>query len=171
MDKLTINLQELKEYDLTPNQYFLLKCIKAHNLDYIFWDYSADYEILQTKGYIPFDKSKQVVNSDKFNFPNFINEWMSLWPTFELPGGYRVSGNTMEVKKRMKTFFKNHPEYTPEQILSATNNYLSSKKIQNWAYTKKNSKFIYDADGSMLEQECQALVSGNSAVRDNTVNL
>lgn len=164
----TINLEELKEYDLTPNQQVLLKAIKSNNLDLIFWDYSNDLEELKTKGYYPTEK---IINSMKnFNFHNFVIEWMKLWPTHELPGGYRVSGNTMEVTKRMKKFLTAF-NYSPDIIIQATKNYLEARRFQNWVYTKKNSKFIYDSDGSMLEQECQALTLGEVKPRDNAINM
>lgn len=171
MKIINVNLQELKEYNLTPNQYVLLKCIKSNSLNLITWDYSKDYEILQTNGYISFNNTKQLASNKNFDFNVFIIEWMKLWPTFELPGGYRVSGNSLEVKKRMKKFFINHPEYNDDIILKATSNYLNNKKLHNWAYTKKNSKFIYDVDGSMLEQECQAIVSGEEKARSNIIDM
>jgi hypothetical protein len=165
---ITVNLNELKEFDLTPNQYVLLKIIKSDNLDFVYWDYANDLEELKLKGYYPTDK--MMATKKNFSFHNFILEWMKLWPTHELPGGYRVSGNTMEVTKRMKKFLTTF-NYSPDEIIEATKNYLDARKNQNWVYTKKNSKFIYDSDGSMLEQECQALLTGTVKPRDNTINL
>ena len=112
------------------------------------------------------------IRKNKKLFNEWLAEWLALWPTHMLSGGYRVSGNTMECKKRMGRFLRNFPSFDKELIMQATKNYLENQEQQGWAYTKKNSKFIFDSETSVLEQECNALLSGeDTAPQSNTFDL
>jgi hypothetical protein len=92
----------------------------------------------------------------------FLEEWLSLWPTkLIIPlnsyGSYRVSGNTTQCKSRMIKFRKQYPQFSDEEILQATKNYIDRKQRENWEYVKKNVKFIYDRNTSELYNELIAL--------------
>jgi hypothetical protein len=168
--EILVDINSLKESELTPNEYILMKAIKSDNLKCIYWDYSKDYDSLVVKGYI--SHNDKVLTSTKKEINAFIAEWLELWPKHLLPGNYRISGNTIQVHKRMNTFLKNFKHFDQEIIMEATKKYLSKKEKENWVYTKKNVKFIYDEEGSTLEQECLALLSdADKNIKQNSVDL
>jgi hypothetical protein len=122
-----------------------------------------------------FKPSKIAKNQDLSKIKNhietvedWIDEWVALFPTDLLSKGYltySVSGNTSACVIRMKRFLKEHKDITKEIIFKATKLYLSEQKLRNWSFTKKNSKFISDNDGSVLEQYCERIkneeITGN----------
>jgi hypothetical protein len=171
--EIEINLKLLKENNITPNQYVFLylKNEKLYN-DYIQLNLDEFSHLLQER-FITLDeltdKGKNLFSKNTVN--DWIKEWLNLWPK-EILHGYRVSGNSLQVIKKMKTFCKEFPEYNKDIIFKATNNYLQRKKNENWEFTKKNSKFIFDIDGSTLEQECIAIVENiDKSQQSNVINL
>lgn len=168
--EITLDLSSLKESELTPNEFVLMKAIKSNKLEEVYWNYSADYDNLAAKGYI--SHSDNVLKSTKKEVNAFILEWLELWPKHLLPGDYRVSGNTMAVHKRMNVFLKSFKHFDQDLIMEATKRYLDKKQKENWNFTKKNVKFIYDEEGSTLEQECLALLSdADKNIKQNAVDL
>lgn len=91
----------------------------------------------------------------------WMARWISKWPSPSLTGlDYSISGNTAACIRNMKKFLKEFNEIfqtdlTTEQqqeiIDQATDEYLEEKEYAGWSYTKKNSKFISDSNGSVLE--------------------
>jgi hypothetical protein len=62
----------------------------------------------------------------------------------------------------MSKFRKEHFEkYNSEIIIKATKLYLKEQEKNKWAFTKKNVKFIYDENGSMLENYCERIIDGD----------
>ena len=117
-------------------------------------------------------KSTSSTLSQPAHIGKWFMKWMKLWPSHVMPGRYRISGNTMSCGNKMTKFVKTFPQYTPEIIMEATKNYLSKQEEGNWHYTKKNAKFIFDADGSVLEQECENILNGDSYVRKtNSISI
>lgn len=102
------------------------------------------------------DKGKAFLK-DNSDF-NWIYDWLKLWPTnLKKQIGYTVSGNTDAVFNRMKRFQARFG-YSPTTIIKATQKYLKEQENANWEYTKKNSKFILDKDGSLLEDYCKKII-------------
>jgi hypothetical protein len=113
--------------------------------------------IMNYKGEINLtDKGNSLIEDDS----NWINKWIELWPTnLSKIIGYSVSGNTMACKTRMNKFIRDFPQYSIEDIFNATKKYLKEQELKGWIYTKKNSKFIYDKDGSFLETYCNSVIN------------
>jgi hypothetical protein len=160
--KVEIDLDFLKKNNLSPTEYVVLylmdKGIDDFNNDVIM-------RSLENKGFI--ENGKITVPLFKnYNCKMWIDKWLELWPTLLTPQNYRISGNRTEVINRMNKFLKEH-DYSEEIIFEATKNYLTRKKNENYNFTKRNTKFIKDNDGSTLEQECEALVKGNVKPKDN----
>lgn len=155
--KITIDLDIINELKLSPTEYCAFIIIQKNMLH----DYPVGnivLESLREKGYI--NNENKIIVEIENKKPDPIVEWVNLWPKGVLPGGYRVSGSVPDCKTRMNTFFKRFPEYTWEVIMEATKRYLMRQQAINWKMTKKNYKFIYDRDGSMLAEECEAVISG-----------
>ena len=109
------------------------------------------------------------LNKDDVNV--WIDEWLALFPTDLMSKGiltYSVSGNKAACITRMKRFLREHKNYDKEIIMKATQRYLDYQKQKNWQYTKKNSKFIYDNDGSILEQFCEDVVNNPQVIKRST---
>jgi len=98
----------------------------------------------------------------------WVEDWIKLWPTgLDKKIGYSVSGNSESCKLRMNKFIVKY-EYDKDTIFKATELYLKSQEINNWHYTKKNYKFIYDKESSTLEDYCKRILEGdNTEAIDN----
>ncbi len=162
--KLTIDLDFLLTIDLSPTEYCTLLLISENkSKKYPINDNILDS--LKNKGWI--DNDNKII---KLPVEDKIQEWMLLWPSFIIPGAnYRVSGNYYDCKQRMNTFMKKYG-YSWDIIMQATKNYLERQKNNGWKMTKKNVKFIYDNDGSVLAEECEAIINGEDrGVQTNTL--
>lgn len=175
--EVKINLEFLKAQNLSPNQFTALYLIHINRSEE--FPLNKTIEQLKELGWLKYDGS---LNPDKIGSKFFaqqneplsewIKSWLNLWPKNVLPHGYRVSGNTLECKRRMSRFLKDFPEYDKELIFKATMNYLTRQEANGWVYTKKNSKFIFDSETSTLEQECEAILNNSdSNVKSNTVDF
>lgn len=167
-----VDINFLHKHDLSPNEYIILYCF--YNDITIKWNYEKDLENLFIKKYI--DEKTRLLTEKSVslfskNFNDWLNDWRALWPTHLLPGGYRVSGNTVQVYRRMKKFMNDFPEFTPEIIIKATKKYIDNCRINNYRYMKKNAKFIYDNETSTLEQECLALINGEEKPQSKTRHI
>lgn len=98
---------------------------------------------------------------------SWIDEWLALFPKDLKSKGillYSVSGNRQACIQRMNKFVATY-KYDKELIILATRLYLQEQRAQSWQFTKKNSKFIYDSEGSVLEEYCERVknMSGENA--------
>jgi|688.fasta_scaffold401225_4 hypothetical protein len=161
--KIEIDLNYLKENNLSPTEYVVLYLINKGLNDF---QNTQILESLERKGFL---KDGLVVSIEpvKLNCKEWIDKWLDLWPTLITPQNYRISGNKTEVINRMNKFIKEY-DYSPDVIFEATKKYLNRKKAENYNFTKKNTKFIKDTDGSILEQECNAIINGEKKEITNT---
>lgn len=116
-------------------------------------------EVIQ---YGPIKQSKtEIKNFVQLEVIQWIDEWLSLFPkALYKTIGYDVHGNKTECLKRMITFRTEHYlHYTKDIIINATKTYLKERQRESYSFTKKNSKFIYDKDGSILENYCDRIVT------------
>jgi hypothetical protein len=153
--KITIDLKELISIGLSPSEYVVMLLVESNELmNYpVFTDKLV--ASLIDKGWL--DTNKKVIRS--LNIKERIDEWLDLWPTFIIPQNYRISGNYRDCKDRMDKFIKKYG-YSWDIIIEATRSYLKRQEANNWNMTKKNMKFIYDTDGSMLAEECEVVING-----------
>lgn len=133
------------------------------------------YQLLCNRGYIEIDSDTNAVSITEkglnlidevstHNNEEWFEEWLKLFPTnLSKIIGYSVSGNSVECKKRMNKFMRIHKNFTPKIIIDATKMYLKEKRSNGWEFTKKNSKFIADKDGSVLEDYCQRIIDGTKS--------
>lgn len=101
----------------------------------------------------------------------WLNEWLDLFPKgLNKIIGYDVHGNKNECHKRMSKFRKDNFEiYNKDIIIKATKLYLNEREKERWQYCKKNVKFIYDENGSMLENYCDRIIR-NDYIDDDLNN-
>jgi len=105
----------------------------------------------------------------------WIDEWLPLFPKgLNKVIGYDIHGNRSECIKRMSKFRKdNYEEFNKETIIKATKLYLKEREKERWQFSKKNCKFIYDENGSMLDNYCNRIIEGDydeDDLLDETLN-
>ena len=90
-----------------------------------------------------------VLNSDKniTESSNSISELASklreIYPTGKMPGTtYYYKGNLQDIEKKLKSFKKRYGNYTDEDIIKATENYIKSFN-GNYTYLKLLKYFIW----------------------------
>ena len=114
----------------------------------------------------------------KTDIEDFVKtKYIPLWPTRKDTGlTYDVSGNTNACIDRMTKFindFNKTFDKTLElsEIMSlihmATEMYIAVRRVNNYAYTKKNVKFIYDEQGSELENTIRRILTGTTDEIEN----
>ena len=164
--KIQLDLNELIKLDLSPSEYCALIIIEKDSLIH-YPIGNAILTSLKTKGWL--NNDNKIIKDYKPK--EMIDQWIDLWPSKLLPGGYRVSGNYSDCKERMSKFIKKYG-FSWDIIMEATKNYLLRQESCGWRMTKKNVKFIYDLQGSMLADECEAVLRGEGAQdKNNSVFL
>lgn len=162
--KIQLDLDELIKLNLSPSEYCGLIIIEKDSLIH-YPIGNAILTSLKSKGWI--DDNNSIIKDYKPK--EKIDRWIDLWPTHLLPSGYRVSGNYADCKDRMNRFIKKYG-FSWDIIMEATKNYLLRQESVNWKMTKKNVKFIYDLQGSVLADECEAVLRGEGTQdRNNSI--
>ena len=104
----------------------------------------------------------------KVEIIDWIDDWLSLFPKgMNKKLGYDIHGNRAECINRMSKFRRdNFDRYNKDTIIKATKIYLREQEKNKWTFTKKNVKFIYDENGSMLENYCERIIDGDYEEED-----
>lgn len=92
-----------------------------------------------------FDWKLALFDDAVVNF-EWVGEWMDKFKKINP----QRRGVKSAVIANFKTLFSKNPNITVEDVKIATTKYLSS--IRDPQYCKKSHKFIYDRDGSMIEE-------------------
>lgn len=162
-------LQNLDIIEFDPINQGLLK-IKA---PYSLWSNTLNTMkiILANKGQNKVTKSN-LEKVAKVEIIEWIDKWLALFPKgMNKKLGYDIHGNKSECINRMSKFRRdNFDKYNSETIILATKLYLKEQERNKWAFTKKNVKFIYDENGSMLENYCERIVDGDYEKDDLELN-
>lgn len=163
-------LQNLNIIEFDPINQGLLK-IKA---PYSLWSNTLNTMkiIMANKGQNKVAKSN-LEKVAKVEIIEWIDDWLALFPKgMNKKLGYDIHGNKSECINRMSKFRRdNFDKYNSETIILATKLYLKEQERNKWAFTKKNVKFIYDENGSMLENYCERIVDGDYEKDDLELNL
>jgi hypothetical protein len=84
-----------------------------------------------------------------------------------MSGGYAVKSGKASCSTKLRTFLKDHKEYTQEIVLQATKNYIEKCKFNGYQYMKLANYFINKDGVSVLETWCDQIVSGVVNSRSN----
>ena len=107
-------------------------------------------------------KSDRLVNSELNSFINdFRNKFKGLKPG--------SMGSESACKLKMFRWMKENPQYTPEQILNATEIYV--KSLNNYQYLQQADYFIYKKEGKDEQSKLSAFIDEISVDDDWTTNL
>jgi hypothetical protein len=186
-----ININELIEKELTPNQYILAMLIANKDKSAIIELYSMNTEPakinsdlfhLYRKGYLENELSidevikleELTIDLSKFenlepvsNEKSFIEIWYSIFPVGVKTGGYAVRSGLKVCEKKMSKFMKEYPQFTEDVIIKATHNYINRFKKDGWRFIQTADYFIYKQDStktmkSSLAAECEAVLLGGN---------
>lgn len=183
MMKIMMNLEKLKNLNLTPNDYVYLvllnqkqKCYFKHNifnlesLGYIKESIDEDGKsevILRTPAKVLL-KSMGVNNEE--DIEAFVERYRALFPTGVKTAGLPVRGDKQGCIKKMKAF-KAKYDYTDEEILEAVRVYLAIKKKDNWRATTTAHYFIEKDGVSILASMCEDIRSNGSKMPSEDNNF
>lgn len=162
-----LQLLNIIEFDEINEGLFKLK------VPYNFWSNTLNTMriIMTNKGQNKIAKSN-LEKVAKIEIYDWIDEWLVLFPKgMNKKLGYDIHGNKSECINRMSKFRRdNFDKYNKETIIKATKLYLKEQERNKWAFTKKNVKFIYDENGSMLENYCDKVIDGDYEEEDLDLN-
>ncbi len=145
---MEFNLETFKKLNLSPNQFILLYAL-IYKEDSLYQQLKDKLGIycnnvlfqLQKEGYIKLDedfkpilrkKALDLKGNDKKNpkvrANNILDKFRELFPTGSNNGGYRYRGDKQGCLNKLELFFKDNPDYTDEEVLQATKNYIDRFK-------------------------------------------
>lgn len=169
--RITIDSNVLKKYDLTVEEFLLLylsaKKVDIHeSLESLVNKGIADWNLFSGTQLILSDNTKEllssvIIDSDTkvidrdSEFLSLAEKLQEVYPKGRKPGTtYMWRGSKAEIAKKLKTLVvKYHYDFTEEQAISATKNYVASF---NGDYTKMRLlkyfilKVDRDADGNAI---------------------
>lgn len=173
-------LSVIGDLDLSPNEYIalVLHLEKKKLPDTINEDLT--FKHLRFKGYLdgdlkPTDKSSGMLSLIGDTFSVNVQRYRNLWPPLLLPSGKYAKATTKEIEQRFKWFFNNF-NYSWEEIMQATEDYIIHFSKTNYVYMKTSSYFIYKhgidkIKSSTLAEWCDKLKSEGNQVKDYEVDL
>jgi hypothetical protein len=142
--------------DISVEEFNLLLVNGFLTRNYNTGDPFVDYEITE--------KGLAVLGNSISN--SWIEEWYDLFPKGIKSGGYLVRDGKSACMKKMDKFIKAHPEFTKEDIIKATKNYVNAFKVKNYEYMRLASYFIEKDGHSTLAAECENVKTQTTSTYD-----
>jgi len=169
--------------DLTPNQYYVLENIKNKyptknvfialelRLLYLNDFVTKDYELTEKSIKVIEEINNIFANPKSEYTEDFIDTYLSLWPSITLPSGKPAKVAKGNLKTTFAWFFKNYPEYEQDTILKATRLYLNHQEQNNYKFCRTSKYFIKKQDvikdiNSDLADYCNRIIT-NDVIDDN----
>ena len=175
VNKIEVNLESLKSLAITPNEYCYLYCLHnsisefgilqgihlTYNLEKLgFIKVLEDEVILRQKAIDMF--STPSIPSNKEDLGKFVEEYRDLFPQGVKSGARLVKGDKQGCLTKFKAFKQAYPEYTQEEILTATRAYVDLKRKDNYSFMISADYFISKDKLSMLASYCEDIrIRGN----------
>ena len=170
---------EMTSAGLTPNQYYLLCCMRdsvtplkmnmhleLRNLKQNKWikeDNSLSPEAISLIDKIEklFKIQKRKTNSQLMTkeFKENILKYKEMFPNIKLPSGKAARAANGNLEKNFRWFFENYDFKWPI-IFQATIKYINEHQDQNWKYMRTSQYFIRKDNLSDLADYCEMVVSG-----------
>ena len=97
----------------------------------------------------------------KFNLrcQNLAIKLRDIYPKGKMPGtNYYYKGNIEDIRKKLQSFFLRYPDYTDEQVITATQKYVNSMN-GNYTYLKLLKYFIWKSEVKDGEQVVTSILS------------
>ncbi len=77
--------------------------------------------------------------------------YQKLWPSGITSGGRPVRQGPLALTKKLTVYLNKHPKTTEQEILSAAERYLGTKKKENYSFITCSDYFIEKGGSSLLE--------------------
>lgn len=173
-------IEKVFSTDLTPNQYFLLYCLRnGINVEFNF-NPTIERKNLKSKGYIT-DSGSLTNKCDLFDDPldlifhasieieeKILNdraiEMMQIFPIMRLKYGGYARGSLKAVKDRLRTFLSIYT-YDWDLVLKAARNYVKHWEENSFKFMKSCPNFVYAEGDSTLSKECD-IIEHNHQMQD-----
>jgi len=132
-------------------------------------------ESLEERGYIKItgngirdfslrDRGREVFeNVETDSVVELATKFRELFPRGIYSGGAPIRSSLIEITDKLRKFLKKY-NYTHDQILKATANYIRRKEAQNWNFAQRAVYFIEKDKISTLAAECDNLIEADSNI-------
>lgn len=153
---------KLIEKELTPNNFYVLYCIKNNTKPNNFVSSSLAVTKLKQEGWLDenlqltsksiiftteidgyFKKAKKKTTKDLLgdNFTNNIKTYVEIFPNRKLSSGKYARVNPKNLENSFRWFFENY-EYDWNMIFKATKKYIYDYSLKNYEYMRTSQYFI-----------------------------
>lgn len=172
-------IEKVFSTDLTPNQYFLLYCLRSGLYPNYNFNPTIERKNLKSKGYLDesgnmtnkcsiFDDPLDMVFHASIEFEeDRLNERaleiMRVFPIRRLRSGY-ARGSLKDVKERLRRFLALYT-YDWETVLKGAQNYIKYWEANEYKYMKSCANFIFSEGDSTLSKECD-IIEHNHQMQD-----
>lgn len=176
---------------ITPNQLYILHCLKNKTVPHSSINISLEIERLKNGKWVEednsitaksvalidsldayFRKSKKKSNEDIIgvDYMSKIRAYVELFPTGKLPSGKPARSNPKNLETSFRWFFETF-DYDWETVYAATKMYLDEFERNNFKYMRTSQYFVRKQNqdksfDSELANYCEQYLSGD--VTDNT---
>lgn len=151
MADIFINEEILKQFGLTPTEYWIL--YNLYHKDKITFPM---YDSLGKKGYIILDEKGNpkltqlgftIFSDEDPDLLTFVHKYRTMFKTISEKSG--IMGDRNACIDKFKRFFKKYPEFSDrELILSAAKKYIQSESRHNYRYLQRADYFIFKQENS-----------------------
>lgn len=193
--KFVIDDTVCEKYNLTAQQVFILLALQCQN-DKLYEDliekglitkcncslfelnkkYSVINKGINLCNSVLLDSSKdtkKTINIVNLRYQNLAIKLRDIYPKGKMPGtNYYYKGNVEDIRKKLQSFFLRYPNYTDEQIITATQKYINSMN-GDYTYLKLLKYFIWKSEIKDGEQVVTSILSDyieNEGQEDNINN-
>lgn len=179
--KFVIDDTVCEKYNLTAQQVFILLALQCQN-DKLYEDliekglitkcncslfelnkkYSIINKGINLCNSVLLDSSKdtkKIINPVDVRYKNLAIKLRDIYPKGKMPGtSYYYKGNIEDIRKKLQSFFLRYPNYTDEQIITATQKYINSMD-GDYTYLKLLKYFIWKSEVKDGEQVVTSILS------------
>lgn len=183
---------EMSRHGLSPNQYYLLCCIKdsvtplkinmhleLRNLVSNQW-ITSDNKLLP-KSISLIDSIEKLFSIQKKKTSNIlmgkgykdnISKYREMFPNIKLPNGKAARSAVGNLEKAFRWFFENF-EYDWDTVFKATAHYINKYQKDQWNYMRTSQYFIRKDNLSDLADYCDIILTGgdNDEERRHSVKV
>lgn len=179
--------EKTEETDITPNQLYLLYCIK-NNIEPKNINIHLEIRALRLSGcigpgFLIKPKGELLLEDCQSMFKakiskktvevssEFIETYRELWPNQKLPSGKYARSDKKNLLTNFTWFFSNY-NYDMDTVLKATALYIDEHASKNYKYMRTSQYFIRKSDvdkaiSSDLANYCQIIESGDIPSTEN----
>jgi hypothetical protein len=175
---------EMLSNDISPNQYYLMCCIRDSISPGSIINIHLELRNLKSKGWLTdknkltpqgvtlvekierlFRLKKNVTSTQLMQkgYKENIERYREMFPKLKLPSGKPARQAVGNLEKAFRWFFENY-EYDWETIFKATALYIDEYRQKNWMHMRTSQYFIRKDNNSDLADVCDLMLNGGYEV-------